>query len=1240
MSSAYQQAKQPGNVLTRPAPQQTVARSPAAPKLQNEQRTYGNHAVNRLLETQAVQAKMEVTPPSDSYEQEAEQIADQVTRMSEPSPLAAGTSQISRLPESISRAAKADSKDDQKKPAGGGKKKEDDKVKRAADKDDSKDKDRKKPEDELVKRAAAKDDKKEDKKKDEGKKKEDEKVKRAADGDMKDDEDKVQRAADTESVPDVTPEIERSIHDQRNSGQPIPDSMRSYFEPRFGKDLSNVRLHTDSRAADTASKLKARAFTHGQDIYFANGKYQPQADSGKRLLAHEITHTLQQSGGPPTPAPQAQIPAGGPLVSRAQANLVQRNGADDPPVGGDPKTGILAGDTITFDTIGIPGFKLMAHRGPLYAAQNPLKRTAGNPFKRGDTKQRAVWQKKLGAETDEIQAKLKTKADKATAAKKNKSGSSSGGSDWYAFTTPLKMPLAGTLESIAKKMVLPKWDREGTKHDYDVDHILELQLADWNGSSGPANDTPNMELLDSSINSSSGSQIKDHINKKVKEFVIASKTSKSEDDIKNKYNLVFLTATAEGSPSAVDKNKYWTPEEIKQGLQLDNEKISLDPQTLGGNGQVFVFPKGEGGYPEKFPVDGKVSGGSAEFLKPFTVRAATFLTDVESVNSPNFGSLTIEIPAGHPHFKPVPAIVIQLTRIPGAQFAASLDFSAIVGALQTLEHVKASPVEVGEPEVEPGKGITVSGAIKPDIPLFEGQKIGFEMSGNDLEVDVEFGLGALKVPKPFLVKGSTIRIFASTGKGLGASGQVDFVIERVGDGYLKVEDSTSGPFSVEGSFNFDNKLFDPAKITLGYENKQFKAGGQLGIPENKVKGIKTASVTANYEAGTFKASGTAELTVPGVKKGDLTVEYSEAAGFKIGGLFTLEDTIPGLKGGNAKVSVEQADDSYKVKADITAQPAIPGFSAEVKGTYDDGSVDLSAKAGYQRGIASGNLTLGATNRPVDEDGNPTGAGKGDRFSAYGGGEVTLRLTEWLQGTVGVKIKTDGQVVVKGKLGLPSSVNLFPKKEVKQTLFAIGTTIPILPPLIAEIGGNMDASASFGPGQLRDLSLEVTYNPDHEEETVAEGHGEFFVPAEAGLALSVHAGIGASVAVASLTGGVDVGGQLGIQGKAAVGVDIKWNPQAGLDVKGDATASAEPNFVFKVNGYVKADLGTPPFSINLYERKWNLASFEYGSGLTFGVTLPVHYNSKQPFDIKFDDIQIQRPQISTDKILSDVLARLN
>ena len=77
-------------------------------------------------------------------------------------------------------------------------------------------------------------------------------------------------------------------------GQPLPMSLRSYFEPRFNRDFSQVRLHTDRQAADSAAMINARAYTSGHNIVFAEGAYEPRTDSGRHLLAHELTHTIQQ----------------------------------------------------------------------------------------------------------------------------------------------------------------------------------------------------------------------------------------------------------------------------------------------------------------------------------------------------------------------------------------------------------------------------------------------------------------------------------------------------------------------------------------------------------------------------------------------------------------------------------------------------------------------------------------------------------------------------------------------------------------------------------------------------------------------------------------------------------------------------------------------------------------------------------------------------------------------------------
>ena len=76
----------------------------------------------------------------------------------------------------------------------------------------------------------------------------------------------------------------------------MPESSRNFFEPRFGHDFSNVRLHTDTIATKSAQSINALAYTSGNNIVFNSGYYSPESDSGKRLMAHELTHTLQQGG--------------------------------------------------------------------------------------------------------------------------------------------------------------------------------------------------------------------------------------------------------------------------------------------------------------------------------------------------------------------------------------------------------------------------------------------------------------------------------------------------------------------------------------------------------------------------------------------------------------------------------------------------------------------------------------------------------------------------------------------------------------------------------------------------------------------------------------------------------------------------------------------------------------------------------------------------------------------------------
>ncbi|HEV7859190.1 MAG TPA: DUF4157 domain-containing protein, partial [Pyrinomonadaceae bacterium] len=83
----------------------------------------------------------------------------------------------------------------------------------------------------------------------------------------------------------------------QSSGQPLDPATRSFMESRFGADFGPVRVHSDALATEAASSVAARAFTVGQDIVFGAGEYEPQTEAGRQLLAHELTHTVQQGGG-------------------------------------------------------------------------------------------------------------------------------------------------------------------------------------------------------------------------------------------------------------------------------------------------------------------------------------------------------------------------------------------------------------------------------------------------------------------------------------------------------------------------------------------------------------------------------------------------------------------------------------------------------------------------------------------------------------------------------------------------------------------------------------------------------------------------------------------------------------------------------------------------------------------------------------------------------------------------------
>lgn len=183
-----------------------------ADRILHLQRTAGNQAVQRLIRSGVLQAKLKIGQPHDMYEQEADRVAEQVMRMPEP--------KMQHQSFMVSP---------------------------------------------LIQRQVA-------------------------------EEETLQTKENGGQSLTVSPSIESSINALRGGGLPLDSVTLTHFEPRFGNNFSEVRVHTDSSAVLAAQAVNARAFTIGNDVVFGAGQYAPNTREGQRLLGHELTHVVQQGG--------------------------------------------------------------------------------------------------------------------------------------------------------------------------------------------------------------------------------------------------------------------------------------------------------------------------------------------------------------------------------------------------------------------------------------------------------------------------------------------------------------------------------------------------------------------------------------------------------------------------------------------------------------------------------------------------------------------------------------------------------------------------------------------------------------------------------------------------------------------------------------------------------------------------------------------------------------------------------
>lgn len=199
----------------------------------------GNLTFQRLFKSGVIQAKLKIGQPNDIYEQEADRVADEVMLMPEPQIPPKPTCPFANGPscgeEDIGEIVQTKPLAEQITP--------------------------------LVQR------------------------------EVEEEKEIIQKEEGSGQSFEVSTEIESRINSVMGTGQPLPETIRAYFEPRFGYDFSKVRVHIDDKANKSARMFNSLAYTIGHDVVFQRSHYQPTSMGGKRLLAHELAHVIQQTGG-------------------------------------------------------------------------------------------------------------------------------------------------------------------------------------------------------------------------------------------------------------------------------------------------------------------------------------------------------------------------------------------------------------------------------------------------------------------------------------------------------------------------------------------------------------------------------------------------------------------------------------------------------------------------------------------------------------------------------------------------------------------------------------------------------------------------------------------------------------------------------------------------------------------------------------------------------------------------------
>jgi len=1056
---------------------------------------------------------------------------------------------------------------------------------------------------------------------------------------------------------------ESLLNSSKVSGTPLPDDAKSEMESGFGADFSDVRIHTGQESVQMNKSLGAQAFTHGNDIYFNEGKYNTHSNQGKHLLAHELTHTIQQGA---SVQPKLIQKADDTTSSDAVSSVTfYENKKKETSIDTSKKN-------ITIPTLKVPAFKQKF--GPTAAftilpkvtpaITNEEDGTATDEME-GATRsndQVSIWQKELqnkGAQ------KFKNDLDKKVDNEKAPKFVTNEGQRIYYFQLKKAKKgrdgiIFGDLSQIQQRLFRPFWDSGGKYLTYDVDHKVELQL-------GGANDINNMWLLESASNRSSGSKIKNEKVKNIRSILTEAKKAKvsnlpDEDKARKEYSLTISKGLSKGLGVSGGK-KTWELEQIQKGKQLAGLDALKEQEVAklglrGSEDKLAIYSGTIGGIKNDIPWDEKASQAKKKVLtKPVyigkTAAGATLIKEVHYDSGSNVDGVlicSVDFNKGKQKkyglVKPLNNVAFSIKRTDAVQYGGYISKQSVAEALSNaLEFKGLSPIQINQVGLDGNTGISAIGKIKPSISLIEKADIDIVLDEDGVRVRKVFDTGDFNLPSPFKILNSGLEISVGS-NGLGIGGEVAFEINKVGTGMIKGKVDSSGNFAMSGSFDVESDLFNPASVKVAYENDVWSFEGKIGIQEGTVKGVRDAEVTISYLNKKFGINGTVNLDIPKVEDGKLTVSYSEEEGLIIKGDLSLGADVPGIQSAtfSAKIS-KKGEEEFKVAGSGTVVPKIPGMKGnpKISLSYDDGAFLIEGEVPFEVGEskASGTLKVGITNQVIDENNQPTGEISED-WKLFGKGTASIELGKGIVAEGEVELRPDKQIIVSGKVALGKDTQKPSDKEKKwdKTLFEIGPPpiiLFVIPPIGAsltlKIEGGAKVYASFTPPYFEELSLSlIGFNITNPAESQEEIIGKVFIAttAKAGFELYLKLTATLSVLVAKISGYLK--GSIGLEanGKARAGIAAKWSRKNGLEITdGEISIEAMAQFLAKLSGGIRVYLDLWLAEIDIWEEEIDIASVKFGDSYKVGMTLPLSIKDGTPEIGDIDQKALTFPDLSSE-----------